>query len=590
MTNVRNYRTPALNGTDGADVPTWFDRLAQDVALEVQQFIGSGLGTVDLDTITKPGTYFQDFPGGLNGTQNYPKQQSGHLVVTAKSDASQVLQTYRAIGGETYTRSKGATWGAWTTVTVSVLGTADLDTILVPGRYHQDNAGSATSERHYPTFTTGVLTVHNSQGGGSSVVQEWMLLGTSSDYGITHRREKHGAGAWGAWLKTYPGDPLPTGSRAVVRDAGGRAKAADPAAADDLTTKAYVDALVAGAPLGAGEARREFSLYPATITLAKASADIPALGGTVVDMRTMTDVDRAKYFATPYNSTNGWLGNTVLDNDMGQGNTWIWGLTTDSQKIRIQGSHGLQKGNTIVLVDGVPADPGAFAVFPTYNGNASVILLEFKHKRTRTIELLNRFRFMTYEVETGSTYGPYKRDGRTVGLMGDSWIDGTTQALSAINYHLLTTQPWRLAVSANGGTGYTKDSAVGKKYTDPTRVGRMAAYAPDVCVLWGSINDNGVLAADLDTAARSVVDQLLAAKPTMKILMTSAQLPSAAQAAQLATLTAVADAYPTVTLHDAAAIHLANNVGPSDTGHPSPIGAKRLADWIAGLVNTALAT
>jgi lysophospholipase L1-like esterase len=76
----------------------------------------------------------------------------------------------------------------------------------------------------------------------------------------------------------------------------------------------------------------------------------------------------------------------------------------------------------------------------------------------------------------------------------------------------------------------------------------------------------------------------------MKIILTSAQLPSTQQAATLATLQTVASSYANITVANAAAIHTANNVGPADGGHPSPRGAKVLADWIAGLVNSALAS
>jgi hypothetical protein len=600
MANVRNYRTPPLDGLNTVpDVPLWLDRLAADVATDTRQLLGAALGSVDLDTVTAPGRYWQDYPGGVDKVaMHYPEKQTGTLDVTASTTAANVTtQRYTVTNGTTYTRSLTQvggtpTWSKWAVQSVGSLADSDLDTITTPGDYLQDWQGNTSAARHYPVNVTGVLSVYgpNNSSAAASCVQEFRVIGTSANYGITYRRECNN-GAWGTWETIRLAAEAPTAGRTILRDANGRGKVAAPAAEDDIATKLYVDNKVLGIDTAAAASLRQFSLHPGLVLLTNNKDTAPAIAGAVTtNLMTLTTAQQAAYFATPV-VVGGWLGGPALENAMGGGSQAnIFGLTTDSQQIKIYGTHGLMKPGTRVLVDGLPVDNGSYVEFPSYTGHMSAIYLKFPTKRVRTIEVLAAFKYMYFDTEAGAQVAPYARNTKKVAIMGDSWIDGTTQAPEVVGRRLQAEYPWRTAVLAYGGSGFVSAGPSGQPYTDTRRIDPMAAFAADVTVLWGSINDNSQTPEAVAAAAETMVGKLLAANGAMKIILTGSQINDAAHGPRLAALQGVAANHAgNVVVYDAAtAIAASGDTGPWDGAHPSPTGAAKVTQWLAGKIQAQL--
>lgn len=80
-----------------------------------------------------------------------------------------------------------------TVLDTKLLGTINLDTVVVPGLYGQNANVNATTERNYPTQLAGSLTVTPSAYG---MMQEYRVFNNS----LTYRRNQNNNGTWANWV------------------------------------------------------------------------------------------------------------------------------------------------------------------------------------------------------------------------------------------------------------------------------------------------------------------------------------------------------------------------------------------------------
>lgn len=173
-------------------------------------FLGTTLGTNDLNTMTTPGVYRQITSGDATLARNYPvASQNGVLRVSQVSGSGAVIQTWNPHNGNAtqaarlfYQRSlSSGTWSAWRTfgsqrtaqtagqpapemylydevnlaerrvmLTELILGSQDLNNVMTPGRYRQGDSSAATTARNYPIAgTTWQLDVTAPWGAASAV-------------------------------------------------------------------------------------------------------------------------------------------------------------------------------------------------------------------------------------------------------------------------------------------------------------------------------------------------------------------------------------------------------------------------------------
>ncbi|MGY5764994.1 polysaccharide deacetylase family protein [Brachybacterium sp. DNPG3] len=156
------------------------------------------IGSADLDSLVETGVYTQAFGSNATEARHYPVLTSGVLQVAAQGTT--VWQQYDADAGYGIWRRKGvdSAWGEWERISGSftnrgLLGSADLDGVLTDGIHHQIYSSAATTARHYPVTTSGVLTV--------SVVPNpnRIYQAYQADAGLGTWRRIRTEGTWGAW-------------------------------------------------------------------------------------------------------------------------------------------------------------------------------------------------------------------------------------------------------------------------------------------------------------------------------------------------------------------------------------------------------
>jgi lysophospholipase L1-like esterase len=146
---------------------------------------------------------------------------------------------------------------------------------------------------------------------------------------------------------------------------------------------------------------------------------------------------------------------------------------------------------------------------------------------------------------------PPPRDRVKVACVGASFTQLT-------NYYTeLEAWPWQFGrmlgvevlQAAYGSTGYVAGAA---PYTNATRIARVTSWAPDLIVIEGSGNDDGLAAADVQAAATAVYQAYAQSLPGVPIIVIGAMPRSAAgtnssvRAANIAAVRAAAQAAPNV--------------------------------------------
>jgi lysophospholipase L1-like esterase len=194
-----------------------------------------------------------------------------------------------------------------------------------------------------------------------------------------------------------------------------------------------------------------------------------------------------------------------------------------------------------LFVDGVPATslPVAVSGVAGSAGSLYYMKVDFGTTAFRRIRLLCAMAdFGGLHVAPTTSVSPSRTRLPKLGWIGDSWGEGTN--------HLTNTMlpiPQRVAMmlgcepalnGSQGGTGWMQSGGADWKRAmgDASRIDPMIAAAPDIIVLQGSINDNGLSSSGISAQVTSTIDRLTAALPLADIVAVGVQMiggaPSAA--------------------------------------------------------------
>lgn len=133
----------------------------------------------DLNTVTTPGFYSQQFSGSASLALNYPAAVAGRLLVQANGSRSQVTQMYWTFDATAnqriYVRNFYVTWGEWRQVTLGggggevpagdtvlrgvIANGTDINTLTAPGFYSVPTVAAANTMVNWPTNRGGILIV-----------------------------------------------------------------------------------------------------------------------------------------------------------------------------------------------------------------------------------------------------------------------------------------------------------------------------------------------------------------------------------------------------------------------------------------------
>jgi lysophospholipase L1-like esterase len=320
--------------------------------------------------------------------------------------------------------------------------------------------------------------------------------------------------------------------------------------------------------------------------------------GDTIDLRTLTEEQYSSYFSLPMVlDPTGFFGNGVLYPMAPQSGNYgqvyhIFGLTTDSTRIRIEGD-GLTGRNydPFILIDGQPVASFLNQTFQAYDGHSFGVLLTFPSADMRTVEVVSKLGYMSFWVDAGKTKAPYRRPTPKVAIIGDSWIEGTTQAPFVQSQQILQGSNWRVLANGSGGTGYTTTPGIfSLKYGDAERIDPAVAWQPDVLALYGGGNDVVSAPADVAAALDTLLARLNTDLPDTQLVLYAPQDARTTMTAHWAAMKAVAANYPRVIVLEAlwqdkfpGALR-----GPNDFVHPSPIGAEWVASNIIADIKTVM--
>jgi len=317
-------------------------------------------------------------------------------------------------------------------------------------------------------------------------------------------------------------------------------------------------------------------------------------GGVEYQIRSMTAADQALWCTVPMLSSTWWNAVNIAYPDIGDQWAPPWyivGATTNSKRIVLKGN--IASGRDLgpwILVNGAPLTQSAPDYSLVYDGNEGGILLTFPSVANRSIEFLSTWGIDRIVVDAGMVAYPFRRPGPKVAIIGDSWIEGTSQGGTAsVGATLQAATPWRVAMNAQGGTGYVASPGGGRTaYGDTTRATGLLASLPDLVIIFGSINDGG---QDVTTAASALLTKIATDAPLAKVIILGPQYPSANQVANLAELNAAAAGKSNViAVVDNSAVGAASGAtGPVDMGHPSPLGVPWVTRNIISTVRTLMA-
>ena len=170
------------------------------------------LGTADLDTVTTPGAYSQQFSGTASLGLHYPVATAGRLLVQANAGRTQVTQmywTYDANANQrVYVRNFYLSWGEWKQIPLaggddggegsweaSEIGDTHLDDVRSPGVHWQSFSNFATEAQGYPYPRAGHLIV-TANGTGTQVTQRYVTFDATANIRMSVRNFYQ---SWDVW-------------------------------------------------------------------------------------------------------------------------------------------------------------------------------------------------------------------------------------------------------------------------------------------------------------------------------------------------------------------------------------------------------
>lgn len=170
------------------------------------------LGTADLDTVTTPGAYSQQFSATASLDLHYPVASAGRLLVQANGGRTQVTQmywTYDANANQrVYVRNFYLSWGEWKQIPLaggddggegsweaSEIGDTHLDEVRTPGVHWQSYSNFATEAQGYPYPRAGHLVV-TANGLGTQITQRYVTFDATANIRVSVRNFYQ---SWDVW-------------------------------------------------------------------------------------------------------------------------------------------------------------------------------------------------------------------------------------------------------------------------------------------------------------------------------------------------------------------------------------------------------
>ena len=183
------------------------------------------LGTMDLNALMSPGTYYQSFAGNSTVERGYPRAGVlGYLNVfkTSESIVAQEFTQYDSTGVKgvyrrtVYASGQITAWAA-SSETIQPLGQTNLDGLTSPGSYFQSTASLATLERGYPK--AGMLAVLKVYQAASTIVTQEITHYDSTGVQGVYYRTVYSDGKVTNWTQIKGGSetsPAPTPPVTVI--------------------------------------------------------------------------------------------------------------------------------------------------------------------------------------------------------------------------------------------------------------------------------------------------------------------------------------------------------------------------------------
>lgn len=201
----------------------------------------------------------------------------------------------------------------------------------------------------------------------------------------------------------------------------------------------------------------------------------------------------------------------------GSQNVWAVEFSTDAATIQIRHRHMTASAGYRLVVDDRAVTEAATITPGTGAGNTNLMTVAFGSSAPRKIRFESYFMPFggVYVPPTATIWGPPQRGPRLM-VLGDSISDGSNENVAAgcgtwfyrTARMLGCTDAWE---QGRGGTGYT---VAGTSATFGNRVASdVVAYAPDVLVVWGGVNDLGTATATVGPAAASVFSAIKTGLP-----------------------------------------------------------------------------
>jgi uncharacterized protein YciI len=214
-----------------------------------------------------------------------------------------------------------------------------------------------------------------------------------------------------------------------------------------------------------------------------------------------------------------------------------------------------------IFIDDQPTTPAPFAPdpgVPLVAGTTYFTRLPFSSLGDHRIRVYWRYMSLRgLHFPGGHFLSPTPKPSWSMIVLGDSFVQGTGNTLTDLETFpipLSRLLDCEMYIAGQGGTGYgNPGSGPSAPYTDAARLAGVAASGADVCLIWGSVNDDGVgTASETGAKASEVYAALAELSPKMKLVVVGPQMSGASnstavlRAEKLAAVKAAAMAAPNV--------------------------------------------
>lgn len=159
-------------------------------------------------------------------------------------------------------------------------------------------------------------------------------------------------------------------------------------------------------------------------------------------------------------------------------------------------------------------------------GNRYVVKMEWATTAQRRVrvEVVNAG-LVGVDVPPGTTITAPTPTAPTLAIAGDSYVEGTLEAgdfrLDALAWLIGRVLAAPTYVAGYGGTGYVAGATQTppRHYLSENRVAPIIAAAPDVLVVFGTINDNGTSSATIQSNATALYNRVATDLPSTKVIV-----------------------------------------------------------------------